>query len=114
MLDFEHSLHMPVQFSFGMSLSSIFTTHPLSLTLWVVTVFIAACSLRRAFLRQEQMIAMRSTLIRTQTQALTDDLTGIWNRRGMETLLKSNLQQAKISNRPLTILMVDIDGLKQY
>lgn len=114
MLDFEHSRHMPVQFSFGMSLSSMFTTHPLSLTLWVVTIFIAAFSLRRAFRRQEQMIAMRSTLLRTQTQALTDDLTGVWNRRGMETLLKNQLQQAKLSTRPLTILMADIDGLKQY
>lgn len=114
MLDFEHSLHMPVQFSFGMSLSSMFTTHPLSLALWVVTVFIAAFSLRRAFRRQAQMIAMRSTLLHSQTQALTDELTGVWNRRGMETLLKDNLQQAKSSNRPLTILMADIDGLKQY
>lgn len=57
---------------------------------------------------------MRSTLIRTQTQALTDELTGVWNRRGMERLLKNQLQQAKLSNRPLTILMADIDGLKQY
>lgn len=113
MLDFEHSLHMPVQFSFGMSLSSMFTTHPFSLTLWVVTVFIVACSLRRAFRRQKQMIAMRSTLTHTQTQALTDGLTGVWNRRGMETLLKNQLQQAKLSTRPLTILMADIDGLKQ-
>lgn len=114
MFDFEHSLHMPVQFSFGMSLSSMFTTHPLSLTLWVVTVFIAVFSIRRAFRKQEEMIAMHSNLLHSQTQALTDELTGAWNRRGMETLLKNNLQQAKSFNRPVTILMADVDGLKQY
>ncbi len=114
MLNFEQSLNMPMQSSFDMPLSSMFTTHPLSLTLWVVTVFIAAFSVRRAFRRQEQVIAMRATLIRSQTQALTDELTDVWNRRGMEALLKNQLQQAKLSNSPLTILMTDIDGFKQY
>lgn len=114
MLDFEHARHEAVQFSFGMSLSSIYTRHSISLVLWVTAVFIAALSVRRAFRRQEQVIAMRTLLARSQTQALTDGLTGVWNRRGLETLLEKDLSHAKISRCPFTILMADVDGLKRY
>ncbi len=42
----------------------------------------------------------------------TDAVTGVWNRRHGGTLLSAELEQARIEDRPLSALMVDIDHFK--
>lgn len=49
----------------------------------------------------------------TQTQALTDALTGIYNRRGLFQTGEFEFQRARRINRPFSILMFDIDHFKQ-
>ena len=44
--------------------------------------------------------------------AITDPLTGLYNRRYMETHLGSLLEQATARNKPLTVLVLDIDYFK--
>ncbi|MBI5029302.1 MAG: hypothetical protein HZB51_02155 [Chloroflexi bacterium] len=51
--------------------------------------------------RREQMAAMRERLALSQTQALTDGLTGVWNRRGFEQLFKSPLERVQQSQKSL-------------
>jgi diguanylate cyclase (GGDEF)-like protein len=45
--------------------------------------------------------------------AVTDELTGLANRRRFMELLRQEVQRARRYGRPLTLLMIDLDRLKQ-
>lgn len=47
-------------------------------------------------------------------QALTDDLTGVGNRRAFETVLSQTLADARPKRRPVTLMVFDIDNFKTY
>lgn len=47
-----------------------------------------------------------------QTEALTDVLTGLYNRRGWDQLLSSEEERCAIYGYPACIIVLDIDGLK--
>lgn len=49
----------------------------------------------------------------TQTQAITDALTGIHNRRGLFQMGEFEFQRARRIQRPFSILMFDIDHFKK-
>jgi len=46
--------------------------------------------------------------------ALTDFLTGAWNRRFFDRFLRSAIESARNDRRSLTLLIFDIDGFKTY
>src|SRR5713226_2892889 len=48
-----------------------------------------------------------------QHQALTDPLTGCYNRRSFEMQLDKDLLMAKRSHQPLSLVMLDLDKFKQ-
>lgn len=48
-----------------------------------------------------------------QALAMTDDLTGLTNRRAAEVRIEQMLEQAEVSDRSVTILAADLDGFKQ-
>ena len=52
-------------------------------------------------------------LAEAEQQSMTDALTGLYNRRSMETLLQREMALAERYNRPLTLFMVDMDLFKQ-
>jgi diguanylate cyclase (GGDEF)-like protein len=54
--------------------------------------------------------AMHERILRL---AVTDDLTGLANRRRFLEVLRSEMHRARRYGRPLTLLMVDLDRLKQ-
>ncbi len=45
--------------------------------------------------------------------ALTDPLTGLWNRRKLMARLDEEVARATRYGTPLSLLMIDVDGLKQ-
>ncbi|MBD1876227.1 sensor domain-containing diguanylate cyclase [Nodosilinea sp. FACHB-131] len=47
-----------------------------------------------------------------QTEALTDGLTGLYNRRGWDQLLDSEEERCAIYGYPASIIVIDIDDLK--
>jgi len=47
-------------------------------------------------------------------QARRDVLTGLVNRRGMEESLETEMQRSRRTRAPLTVLMLDLDGLKVF
>jgi len=49
-----------------------------------------------------------------EAQAMTDVLTGIWNRRYFEERYPAELQRARRYRRSLAVLMIDIDCFKSY
>lgn len=55
---------------------------------------------------------LRSSYETSLSMALTDSLTGLYNRRYLEVHLQKLLHKNQQSNKPLAILMVDIDNFK--
>jgi two-component system cell cycle response regulator len=56
---------------------------------------------------------LRSRIERSVEMAITDGLTGLHNRRYMETHLRTLLDNARTSGRPLSVLVADIDFFKR-
>ncbi len=65
---------------------------------------------------QEQSLVNDLHIANEQLQKIsrTDVLTGLYNRRHFHDYLKDTWQRAKISNEPVTILMMDVDHFKSY
>jgi two-component system cell cycle response regulator len=59
-------------------------------------------------------VAIENVLLHQEAQRLsiTDGLTGIWNRRYLALTLAKEIERAQRFQRPLSILMVDIDHFK--
>lgn len=51
---------------------------------------------------------------RLRRYAFVDPLTGLYNRRHFHKRLRSELSRADRKNRPVTLLMLDVDNFKQY
>ena len=63
----------------------------------------------------QQVEAMTKMEVRTEEVyklAALDSLTGLYNRRSGEQRLRSEVLRAERTGRPLTILVLDLDGLK--
>jgi diguanylate cyclase (GGDEF)-like protein len=55
---------------------------------------------------------LRKALQKVELDAATDALTGHWNRRVLDDVLKQQLERRASSGRPFSILMLDIDFFK--
>jgi diguanylate cyclase (GGDEF)-like protein len=49
-----------------------------------------------------------------QELSILDGLTGIYNRRYLDEILRREIERAKRYNYPIALLMIDIDDFKQY
>jgi diguanylate cyclase (GGDEF)-like protein len=52
-------------------------------------------------------------LAEAERQSLTDGLTGLYNRRSMESLLQREVALAERHGHPLSLVMIDMDKFKQ-
>jgi diguanylate cyclase (GGDEF)-like protein len=61
-------------------------------------------------------IALRNAQLygEMQSQATTDALTGLLNRRGLDERLEDELSRARRWGRPVSVLMIDIDDFKPF
>lgn len=55
---------------------------------------------------------LRTALQKVELDAATDVLTGHWNRRGLDDVLKQQVERHASSGGPFSILMLDIDFFK--
>jgi len=49
---------------------------------------------------------------KAQSLAITDELTGIYNRRAFQKVLDRELRRSKRYQKPLSLIMLDVDGFK--
>jgi diguanylate cyclase (GGDEF)-like protein len=61
----------------------------------------------------------RETLLKSQAeklghQSLTDELTGVANRRRLNNYLEEEVRRATRSHKPLSLIMIDIDHFKLF
>ncbi|MCJ7618288.1 MAG: diguanylate cyclase [Desulfobacterales bacterium] len=52
--------------------------------------------------------------IQKERSALIDELTGLYNRRFFNRVLKREIEHSKRYNQPFSLLMLDIDNFKEY
>jgi diguanylate cyclase (GGDEF)-like protein len=65
---------------------------------------------RRIVTLQDELIRAREEL---RVQAAHDFLTGVWNRGAIMALLETSLERARREQRPLALLLIDLDHFKQ-
>lgn len=63
-------------------------------------------------IRREKILMSHSEALRSQV--VTDDLTGIYNRRFFDENFALMLQRARRNGEALSLFMIDIDHFKQY
>ncbi len=56
--------------------------------------------------------ALRRELERVRSEALTDPLTGVLNRKGLDQALAGAIEERERSGRPLCLMMLDLDHFK--
>jgi diguanylate cyclase (GGDEF)-like protein/PAS domain S-box-containing protein len=56
---------------------------------------------------------LERNLRETETQAMTDPLTGLLNRRAISERASAEWERAQRDNRPLSVVLMDVDRLKQ-
>jgi diguanylate cyclase (GGDEF)-like protein len=61
-----------------------------------------------------KVAALQDRHNRLQKLAITDQLTGVYNRRYFEHFLTRILEKAKVLRFPVTLLLFDIDDFKKY
>lgn len=67
---------------------------------------------RYAALVERRLKEQQAKIDRLESLAVTDDLTGIYNRRGFERVLKRALARAKRSGESGALVYVDLNGFK--
>ncbi len=71
---------------------------------------------RLASLVPHVAVALENIRIREEMHlaASTDGLTGLWNHRKMQQILRTELARASRYNRALSVLMMDVDSFKTF
>ena len=64
-------------------------------------------------IREKAEEKLREAMEALQNLSLTDDLTGLYNRRGFVTLGEQQLKFCQREHEPFLLLFIDMDGLKQ-
>jgi diguanylate cyclase (GGDEF)-like protein len=81
---------------------------------WFFSIFVPAlvCPLT-CYQSTRLMRALTLARDELETLARTDQLTGVLNRRGFEAAAEEALGQARATERPMAMLMLDLDAFKQ-
>lgn len=65
-----------------------------------------------------EQISLATAMVRLQTElrdkSVKDLLTGLWNRRWFLDMASSELRRATKSNKPMSIIMLDVDHFKRF
>jgi hypothetical protein len=78
-------------------------------------VFVSERAARRMTVGLEKRLRL-SLLVHNmelENMAMQDDLTQLFNRRYFFDRLERELETAKAFNRPLSVMVIDLDGMKQ-
>src|SRR5262249_40358570 len=61
-------------------------------------------------------VALENVRIREEMRALaaTDGLTGLWNHRRMQEILREEMNRAARYHRSLSVVMLDVDSFKSF
>lgn len=61
-----------------------------------------------------ELLTLKKTFAKVKEEALTDSLTQILNRRGLENQFEQLLTKTINNNQPLSLLIIDVDYFKKF
>lgn len=67
---------------------------------------------KRLRFAREEMVRQLLRAESTETQALVDPLTQVYNRRYLDKILRLEMSRADRSDKSLAVMMIDLDGFK--
>lgn len=103
------SLARPTLFANANSFSSFFLGHPVVFLFGLVLVF-NICVLHKQMRIRQTRHELSDQLYEL---SVLDPLTGLFNRRYVEHRLEEEIARCQRSGSPLTVILFDLDGLKQ-
>ncbi|MEO1330163.1 MAG: PleD family two-component system response regulator [Pseudomonadota bacterium] len=68
---------------------------------------------RSQLLRKSYADRLRENVYNTMRMALTDPLTGLYNRRYVDQHLGRQIEHSRASNQPLSVMLLDLDHFKR-
>lgn len=109
--------HVPVVFLTGMSdVESLQRAVPVEPLGYIVKPYNdneLQCAIEVALSRHRLELSLREREALVREMSLTDELTGLNNRRGFELLAQQQLKVARRNRQTLALFFLDVDGLKQ-
>ena len=84
---------------------------PGSLELWIGTLATVALA---TWMVTTMRVRVRRLIVRLADAARTDPHTGLLNRRGLQEISELELERARRSDRPVSIIVVDADRFKDF
>ncbi|MCG8485157.1 MAG: GGDEF domain-containing protein [Clostridia bacterium] len=105
-----------ISFAAGMRYieNNYFTDHVFELTSTIAILIISYALSGKLFLLQQTNKELMKSEHSLTLLSLTDELTKLYNRRYFNERLKYEVEQAHISGKALTLLLVDIDYFKNF
>lgn len=109
-----HIVFITLNFVYDLPREVIFS-NIINMTSVIITAFIVSVilfqSASRDFTRQQIITTQRDAL---ELATLTDPLTGLFNRRGLEAKLDAYMEEAASQTLVMSVIMIDIDYFKAY
>jgi diguanylate cyclase (GGDEF)-like protein len=84
--------------------------HQLYVVLYGALILVGLVSLRQHFLLRENLRLYQEM----ERLAITDSLTGIFNRYFVNEMLRRETERTKRHQQPFAVLLIDVDGFKKY
>ncbi len=99
---------------YGLLPSTIFTMHAILFGSAAEAVLLSFALGDRIRLMRHEEERLRVREKNLQAISITDDLTGLYNRRFLNAALSRSTAAARRSQAPLSLLMLDVDRFKQF
>lgn len=72
-----------------------------------------AARIKTQIRRKKYQEALKSNYQQSISMAITDGLTGLYNRRYLDTHLENTVRQALANSKPMSVMIMDMDHFKQ-
>jgi len=104
-----HSLYHPVNNGFWDAIPKSFSFEHITMIVYFTVVGAVLGGIHGSYVH-----IISSLHEKIRIQAITDELTGLYNRRFFMSRLEQQLSRAREYNQPLSLLMIDIDFFKRF
>jgi diguanylate cyclase (GGDEF)-like protein len=78
------------------------------------SILLSMALAHRIRILQDERDLLQTETIKLSSEATIDKLSGLYNRRYYDRLLPRQVEKSHFMPQPLTLLVVDIDDMKQY
>lgn len=109
---FTVAVDVPLLTREGRHLLSALASHPLLVPLALYPILLGILFGAMGTVRSD-LETENGRLLRTlEDLAMTDPLTGLYNRRFLKEALKNRVESARRTQRPLSVILIDLNGFK--